>query len=189
MTLIKKILTVQLFFFSVFCFAIPASLSRKRIFDLVENRLADNGDSQKFIEGRKYYHFKFQTDQPRTDSSKKNSEPWKSEEIMYFANDKSEVTQIALIAKICGAGKGAEVQRSIQKQIRTLASRETNTLFGAPLKLKDGDFKEVGPDIDKWARVLVDHNLKDVRKVRLGRGLYKCDGRTGFGYRLDFFLT
>ena len=189
MTNLIKILLVPFLLISFDSFANYEPLTREKIFELVQERLKSGSYPQEFVPGRDYYHFGYVTDLPRRQKSVKIDPAWKSEEIMYFANDKGKVTQIALIAKKCAVGeKTLEVQTEVKNQTKKFISRETKLIFGSALSIEDGAFKKAGPYKNKWVRVPVEHSLSGVRKVRLGRGLYKCDGSSGFGYRLDFFL-
>lgn len=172
-----------------FSFASAAEpLSRQKIYELVKDRLVESGHSKQFVDGREYYHFSFETQNPRDYSSFDKSASWSGEEILYFSNPQGKVSQVALISKQCGIEESLETKRSLKQQTLKLVDRESENLFGEKLTLSDENFKTLGPHFQKMVRVPIKSVLPGTKKIRLSRGPYKCDGKRGFGYRVDFFL-
>lgn len=169
--------------------ALADPLTREQIFELVKERLQNTGSGQVFVPDQNYYHFGYKTDLPRNQKSLKVDSPWKSEELMYFSDETGRVTQIALIAKKCAVGEKTEsIQTDVREQTKVFVSREAKVLFGEEFKIPEDKFRKIGTDYLKWNRIFLDKPPEGVQKARLGSGFYKCDGRSGFGYRVDFFL-
>jgi hypothetical protein len=176
--------TLILIFFSSFTFA-NQNLTVKGSFELLKDRIYPD---QKFYPKRSYYNFSYKTDMPRKHTPLNTRTPWKSSGIMFFTNDQFDLTQIALYTKQCAVDLNSETKSSLLQQAHELVKRETFILFGKTLNLKEQPLKKLKESHKEWNRINIKEKLPSVSKIRVSRGFYKCDGRSGIGYRVDFFI-
>lgn len=184
-----KIKILFLFLLSLGVFAHPPFEAREeKLFELIKPRLKGLTKSDQFFKGREYYHYSYDSSRPRYLQRYKENDWWINNEIMFFSSKEGKVSQVAIISYLCGVPFDLENQKMAKVRIQSLLDRETPLLFGKVLKIETKDFKALGPEQRQIRRVPLNAKINGVSKIRLSRGLYKCDGKSGHGHRVDFFL-
>jgi len=130
--------------------------------------------------------------QPKHGTALKNLTPNSHSHIYAFKNKEGLVTQAAVEHYGCYTRKLAPIKKEIvisaQNEIKAL----TYELLNSSLMLNQ--YRLSQKDFDKVQRVSSYTNpfpkLKHplVKRVRLQKNIYKCDGRSGLGYRFDIFF-
>lgn len=170
-------------------YATPFEGREEKLFSLVKARLVGITNSEKFHPKREYYHYSFKTDFPRyRDSNYTENSQWRNDEIMFFSLKEGRVSQVALSSHRCGVDTSIENLRVVRNDAKELFKREVKAIFNTEFELTDNDIKSLGPEQSKIRRVVLNKVIPGTTKVRLSRGFYKCDGKSGHGYRLDFWL-
>jgi hypothetical protein len=174
-----------LVFLSLCIVALDAlSFEKSEVFKNIEPRLRKGPHSKVFDKKENYYHYSYKTELPR----RSRKIVWTSDEVMFFSNDRGRISQLALISYRCGIDTSLENQRLLKNQARKLFINEGKALFGERVEITDEEIKLLGPELRKIVRLNLKRTVSGVKRPRLSRGLYKCDGMSGYGYRLDFFF-
>lgn len=126
------------------------------------------------------------TDLPRTTREAE----WYDSQVQFFYDKQTGRTyQLAIHNYTCNVDNSVESKQKIRQRFEQATDKILTQLFGRPLVIKDGYFKMLGPYWEKTSRVLLStQRYEPATKLRLSRSLYKCDGRRGYGFRLDLFF-
>lgn len=114
---------------------------------------------------------------------------WISSHITVFFKDPSAVDQIIVVTENCNVTEEKLNKNELEDRIAKIVKTVSAQLFGSPFEMPKGRyFKELGPNWQKQVNVSIAELYAPVRSMRLQRGMYKCDSRSGYGYRYDFFM-
>lgn len=167
-----------------FSHAVPLTVTD--IFATVSARLQSSDAQKKPNKEDTFYLWDYPTDKPR--DFKNIEAEWASSQITVFSIVSGEVKQIALESYGCNIEQTESATAPVRARFVQLIEKESKAIFGKALKIKESIFKEMNPLNEKPSRIKVTESLPGVKRMNLRGGVYKCDGRSGYGYRFDFFL-
>lgn len=115
---------------------------------------------------------------------------WQYSYLQVFSKSPEKVDQIAITTINCKAPWDLSHQKEIRERLLKQVKSVSQILWNQEFEL-NGEvyFKELGPHLHKPIRVLIRETYPPVKEMRLSRGIYKCDGAGGYGFRYDFFLN
>lgn len=122
-------------------------------------------------------------------SGDRNNE-WQDAHAKVFYKNPNKVDQISVVVETCNAPESVDLKVELQDRLRKLVRLVSEKVLGAPFDLpsEGGYFKELGPYWKTSVQVPVRESYSMTKSMRISRGMYKCDGRGGFGFRYDFIL-
>lgn len=113
---------------------------------------------------------------------------WISSYVAVYYRDKETVNQITLVTENCNVKPEALDQTAMKNRIQAQVALVTKTLFTLPFALSDKYFRAFEELSLQPVRVPIKEDYAPVVDMRLMRGVSKCDGKTGYYYRHDFFM-
>lgn len=114
---------------------------------------------------------------------------WHASYVTVFHKNLEKVDQISIVTMTCKAQVDEFHKDEIQQRIKQLVKLVSEKSFGSSFDFKgEGYFKELGPYWDRGSQVVIRETQPLSQKMRLSRGVYKCDGHSGFGFRYDFIM-
>jgi|GEM_PF-4185855 len=129
---------------------------------------------------------------PKYGIALKNLIPNSHSQIYTFKNKDGLVTQAAVEHYECYTQKLVPIKKKIVRSTQNEITALSYELLNSSLLLNQHRLNQ--QNFDKIKKVRSHTNpfpeLKHplVKKVRLQRNIYKCDGKSGFGYRFDIFF-
>lgn len=161
--------------------ALDRQMALKKISELAQLPAFEN----QLIKAGPEISIKLPTSKPRVN----RDEEWHLSYVEIFSKRPETVDQIAITTMTCKAIWDVPHQYEIRMRLLEQIKSVSQALWGQGFELdSDRYFKELGPYSSKPVQVPIREQFKPVLKMRLSRGIYKCDGAGGFGFRYDFFL-
>ncbi len=164
-------------------FKAPGDHAPEEIYAKLQTIAIAGAKTQAFPKTGTEFNFQLPTDKPPTDQSKE----WIWSRVQVFYKAQKTVDQITLITQNCNVKLENLDQAALGKRLQSLVGLVSKTLFGMPFQLSDKYFVESG-DWSGQMRIPIRQEYLAVVDMRMIRGLYKCDGHGGYGYRYDFFM-
>jgi hypothetical protein len=163
-------------------FKAPGDHTPEEIYEKLQTIALDSAKAP-FSKTGTEFNLVLPSEKPQSDPTKE----WIWSHVQVFYKDQKTVDQITLITQNCNVKLENLDQAALGKRLQSQVALISKTLFGMPFQLSDKYFTEVS-DWSGQMRIPIRQEYLPVVDMRMIRGLYKCDGRVGYGYRYDFFM-